>query len=409
MKDFKTCIKKSILLFLLCAIGMGSIACNSNTPNNSSQSSNGTSNEISTDLGSNSESNDNASISNEENSSSENNINPKEKISGTISALTGFSEGYAFAQTNNQEDKLYCINTAGEIEFVLDIEILESAFLVGYVKSFCNGIADLNGTLCNKEGKFATPESVGVTKFLSNTFEDGYIFTETKIAGYADTTYKTGVMDSQFNWLLEPTEALYDCSYCGNGVLYLSNETYFDIKTGEAIESPSIEDLTPPNPLPSEYWMRENLKFYNPLTEELMLDLSSVTNITRVTDFQNGKCLAKYYNKENSKYFFNFIDEKGEFLFDPIPVFDSYTMIFNHEIGDEFVVFYDDNSGSKINFKSYDTSGNLLGSINTKDLKYANYSLVSVSESIIVLRGGYTSSSYYYAFDKNFNLLPFCK
>lgn len=405
--DFKTCIKKCALALLLLAISASSAACGVNSFETSSKTSNDVSNPASSEVGEEDEretdsENETTSLPNDEDSSFENNATPKEKISGTISSLTGFSEGYAFAQTNNQKDKLYCINTVGEIEFVLDIELRS-------VRNFCNGIAVLNGALCNKEGKLVTPESVGVTKFITTALYDGYIFTETEIAGYADTIYKTGVMDNQFNWLVEPTEALYDCSYCGNGVLYLSDGSYFDIKTNGTVESPSIDDLTPPNPLPSEYWLRENLKFYNPFTEELMLDLSSITNIMRVTDFQNGKCLAKYYNEENHKYFFNFINEKGEFLFDPVPVFDSYTMIFNHEIGDDFVVFYDDNSGSKINFKSYDTNGNLLGSINTKDLKYANYSLVSVNEGIIVLRGGYTSSSYYYAFDKNFNLLPFCK
>ena len=77
----------------------------------------------------------------------------KEKIFGTITAASTFSEGKAFVCVEEKPKKTYCINEKGEILFELDKKVDVAGDI--YV-TFVNGYAFLDGAVCDINGQIGS-------------------------------------------------------------------------------------------------------------------------------------------------------------------------------------------------------------------------------------------------------------
>ena len=133
--------------------------------------------------------------------------------------------------------------------------------------------------------------------------------------------------------------------------------TYWNLLTGELSEKM-------PTQFPSETWRyNEYKKVFVNLDNEVVLDISDLTNLNRAYKFRNGNCIIEYYNRQANKYYFNLINEHGKFLFEPVETCLGSRNIYMYSLGKDFVVL-----GNNWNdFASFDLNGKLIKSIEEKD------------------------------------------
>lgn len=174
------------------------------------------------------------------------------KINGEIIAASVFSEGLAFVELSKEKGKTYCIDKKGNIIFDLDIDLSVNGDIYA---TFINGIAYVNEGFCDTTGKVTKPADVGATTFnYCATLKGGYIIAEVITSDYSNTNKKLGVLNTKFEWTVEPSEKLYNefvDEYGGfkihnalNTSDYIVGDLYYNselekalnLKTGEVIK-----------------------------------------------------------------------------------------------------------------------------------------------------------------------------
>ena len=316
----------------------------------------------------------------------------EKKISGNITAASVFSEGLAFVTMQENEEITYCINQEGYIVFELDV----AAGVLGEIRgTFVNGLALIDGGLCDKTGKITYPEDVGATAFSDLALDGNYIIAERITSDYNSSKKELGVMNTSFEWVLEPTEELYiatggisdiplntSCFY-NNGWFYFDEtKKYLNLSTGEISEAVN-------QALPSKQWRGYDNSFYD-YDGNVMLDLSRYNTLQLasycnfVNGFINGKAPVRFINTETNKYYFSLIDEQGELLFEPVETikFDAFDYDGEHILVIDYML-------NPKEIQCFDTQGNLLGQINLDTISKNKAWECTVSDGIICLSAGY--------------------
>ncbi len=319
------------------------------------------------------------------------------KLEGTIAAASVFSEGLAFVKITGNKDTTYCITKEGYIVFVLDSSYNISNVELYFANlKFVNGLAPINNGLCDTTGKVTYPEDVGATRFYDIALEGKYILAEKITSTYNSAKKEFGIMDLSFNWVVEPTEALYnafsfsestyyhkDYLFCGD------NKCYLNLKTGEIV-------YEPPFSTPSSEWSIYTDHTYRDENKNIVLDLSQHETIYKLGEFKNGKAGILFYNKESRTYYFTLIDEKGKFAFEPVS-FEAATGLREICYDGKDTIFITTGSLGGDAAMCYNTNGELIGSMSTDTLKSMSYRFM-FSDGVVRLIGGYNFSyeTYYY-------------
>ena len=428
-------MKKSKLSVLLCCIlclcTITFCACNStpdvsadknstdNTlPNSTSTDSIATEN-ASTDSTSTEKSESNKDNDNTTNNDPDENANPTlEKLEGTIFYSTGFSEGKALVGILENTSSLFCINKSGEVvcelkntgwNSMLDEEspLLHNGLI--YIAQSLN-----YGVFGDDKGNVITPEQKNVSKFNPTALENGYIIAD--ICDDNNVVIKRGIMNTSFEWVVEPNEALADIylnsqyDICHTDYVYsiIDNKTV-NLKTGE------ISDTTA---LPSPYDLTFKVKFdngaatitfYKNKTEEAF-KLTGLINFFEIGSFSYGKTALYFLNPTTETYSFSMIDTNGNILFEPIELGSNYKEVV---WDDTCIIYQQENEYNEADkFYSYDFSGNLLGTANIFGIgeTKGEIKLVKVSDSTVVIcaeapLGHGVTSNRVYIYDKTFQLL----
>lgn len=334
-----------------------------------------------------------------------------EKIKGTITRGLVFSEGLAFVCLDGNNEKVYCINKEGYIVF----EAEERLFMYDRAK-FMNGIALVNGNIYDTTGKCITPESVGATKFYRVALEGGYILATKITADYSSSKKELGVLNKEFKWILEPNEELYKAledqlhhleavnsnSFYFNDYICFQDEKsipapsnvakYLNINTGELTETASFE-------IPS-YGLFFGGFTYKDYQDNIIIDLSKHNNIEYVRDnhddgnFKDNKAPVFFNNKDAGRYYFTFINEKGEFLFEPKEI-KNMTTVESFCFDGEYLLIVDSLSAKHI--QCYNIKGELLGELKTETLgRNRSYSCY-INNGVIYVESSY--KGYYFSTD----------
>ncbi len=284
------------------------------------------------------------------------------KIQGEIQAATVFKDGLAFVELTGVSNKTYCINKEGNIVFEIN-EQLSAATII--YEEFVNGLAFVNEGFYDAAGNFTMPADVGATKFYGQAVSAGYIIAEVITADYTSTSKKLGVLDTNFQWTVEPSEELYDAFSKSNGGLAIESHLYtqdcvvgdvyynynlgktLNLKTGEVTKGTSALNIDTSD---SSVWYygRSPKGYYNIIDDTLVLDLSDKGSVSGGTSFVNGRAAILYYNEEADRHYVTIIDVAGNHLFEPVETkyssveFDGeYILVKERSLGEYGEVFND--------------------------------------------------------------------
>ena len=340
------------------------------------------------------------------------------KIDGEILSASLFSEGLAFVELSQEEGKSYCIDKKGHIVFELDIDLS----IDGDINStFINGLAYVNEGLCNTTGKVTKPADVGATTFYyASTLSAGYILAEVVTADYSNTSKKLGVLNTNFEWTVEPSADLYnefadeygysEIDNALNTTDYTVGDLYFNVslekalnlKTGEVIKDKS--KIGTPS---SSLWIlgsggSQYTGYYLPsessyLSEEnLILDLTKNGEVCSATSFVNGRAAIVYRNTSANKYYVTMIDEEGKHLFEPVET--KYSSV---ETDGKYILVSDTALGSGDYAEVFNNKGEKTGEIDVSADTSKSYHLhlgdgvILVRAGIINMMSGYNGKAYY--------------
>lgn len=340
------------------------------------------------------------------------------KIDGEIYAASIFSEGLAFVELAKDRDKTYCIDKNGNIVFELNIDLSVNGDISS---SFINGLAYVNEGLCDTSGKVTKPEDVGATSFIYiPTLKAGYILAEVIKADHSTASMKLGVLNTKFEWTVEPSEDLYKEFtneygwFCISSALYTSDYTVGDIyyntdlnkrlnlKTGEV-----TNDKLKTEKVDSSLWLRKyGYDHYTGYSlpegcsdssqDELIIDLTEKGFVYNATSFVNGRAAVMYYNASVKKYYVTMIDENGEHLFEPVE-----TACNSVETDGEYVLVSDAKLGNADHAQIYNYQGEKMCELDfSKDSGKAHILQISdgvvlVSSGVISMMSGYSGKDYY--------------
>lgn len=320
-----------------------------------------------------------------------------QKLEGKITGASVFNNGYALVCVNGDDDTTYCIDKEGNIIYQMD----EKFSINGTISSTI-----VNGQLLNKiiganaiydmTGKATRPEDVGATKFYDIALEGGYILAEKVTADYASTKKEIGILNFDYEWVVEPSEEIYTAiekdlsfltavnygSYYHDGYIFFENSRcYLNIMTGEILND--IDHKTP-----SEHWTSYSTdgKYFDS-DQNIMLDLSHHANVKLVFSpvFKNGKAPVFFHNVEAGAYFFTLVDETGNFQFDPVQVIGIPVVGYVSYDGQYLLI--SDRSYSVNRVQCYNAHGELVGS-------YYNQKSFSaeLSNGVILIKTGTLTS-----------------
>jgi len=329
------------------------------------------------------------------------------KIKGEITAASVFSEGLSFVSVDGNKSKIYCIDKQSNIVFEFDNNI-EYALDIIPIK-FEQGYALINGAICDTKGKFVYPKDVGVTQFYDFALKGGYIIATRVVADYSSSKKELGIMNTNFEWVLQPSEEIYskleqgllsaiygvnESFYSDNYIYFSGCRKYLNVETGEVSDFVNTR-------LSSETWIYNiDRTMINP-SGEVMLSLRELENIesTGNNTYKNGKIPLVFYNQDVAKRFWTIADEKLNFLFDPIEMVDHSVESYRSWIkfDGEYTVFYDEPTKK---MRSYNSKGELLG-----DLNVENLSTGYIENGVILLVSGGANSKKYHYYNVDFTPL----
>ncbi len=340
------------------------------------------------------------------------------KIDGEIIAASNFSEGLAFVELSKEKGKTYCIDKKGNIVFELGIDLSINGDIYA---TFINGLAYVNEGFCDTTGKVIKPADVGATNFYYvSTLRAGYILAEVVTSDYSDTNKKLGVLNTKFEWTVEPSENLYNefadeygysqIDSALNTPDYTVGDLYYNdslekalnLKTGEVIKDK--EKLGTPN---SSLWVLgsdyiQYTGYYLPgessylSDDRLILDLTKNGVVCSATSFVNGKAAIVYHNANANKYYVTMIDEAGKHLFEPVET--KYSSV---ETDGKYILVSDTKIGSGDYAEVFNDKGEKTGEIDVSADSsmsyhfYINDGVILVRAGIINMMSGYKGKAYY--------------
>lgn len=229
---------------------------------------------------------------------------------------------------------MVCIDEKGLEQFSLpDVNIDE-------VSNFYNNIALIDSRyIIDKKGKIIhdlKKEFDVEIIMLPDSYFDGFIFVSKKV----NDIYMTGIMDSNLEWLIEPTSKLGSFEVKGNYLYYFYSLEYYDALSNEFINEDGFQQRHVHRSFPDSglifleqkydgmfSYECENIEekgeiglsdlcktgFYNE-SLEMVLDLSNYKSVKPVSDFLDGKCLIEF-NDEQNEHYTGLINMNGEFVF----------------------------------------------------------------------------------------------
>ncbi|MBR6619596.1 MAG: hypothetical protein IKK85_04575 [Clostridia bacterium] len=279
-----------------------------------------------------------SSLKDDKTFNTENSIFQKyDKDNSKIIENGNFSEGLCLVAYEDEPQYTYCIDLKGRIQFRIDYDFIEMH------TEFHNGILflyDINA-FCDTKGNLIYPEDVGASNFYRFTYENGYI-----IADIIDNgIIKVGVLNTDFKWVVEPSENLYyslcnyrgeyqlpivsSDNYCFEHYYYIhSIKTFVNLKTGETSKYPDIDFR-----LPTKGYLIDDAKYKTP-NHDTIIDLSDFEDDYNLSAELNS-FVGNYapvvfttvrYNDDPTPHatYFTLIDSKGNFSFDIVKAFDGY-------------------------------------------------------------------------------------
>ena len=276
------------------------------------------------------------------NSNTENNGNnqEKKKISGTIEVGTVFSDGLALVRLVGDENTTYCIDKEGYIVFEADIG--SGSFGTG----FRNGYAIISGKIYDRTGESTAPEDVGATEFYLTIAEHGYILATKITSDFTGTKKELGILNEDFNWIVSPSEELYQGLFTDHGSPYVStysnhylylpgSDSYLNILTGKISETE-----------PEDFVSDPELRYiyggtYRDEDANIVIDLREYDTIAFGGSFVDEKAVIVFKNqvsKYDYKYYYTIIDKDGVFAFDPVEI-DLINVEADMSFDGEYVVF----------------------------------------------------------------------
>lgn len=327
------------------------------------------------------------------------NISSKLKTT-KISRVGLFSEGLCVLELQNEEDTMYCIDENGDIKFKV-----ENQFFYDNCE-FINGLSYIQqNTFCNTKGEIIRPEDVGVTNFYPTALKEGYILAEVVTASFDSTVMEFGIMDTDFNWVVEPSVELYSEIYRNgkvnqfsvsenykrygqNGYCYIENiKGFLELSTGKIYYYPDI-----PLEFPAECgYVTHDYKFVD-IDDNVYVDLSKyyASDVTRVfySGFENGYLPILFYNYQADTCYITLYDKNGKALFEPVEVwkFDrsgswqsGFEMTFD---GEYILVEYGNTSMKKA--KCFDIEGNLVGEFNPDTSNRSSNLYLKFNDGVII-------------------------
>lgn len=339
-----------------------------------------------------------------------------EKLTEQVFRSADFSEGLAAVVVGGRNGRGCVINKNGEIVFDLGFEI-ENSYSVSYCK-FLNGYMFIDGGVCDKEGNFTYPEDVGAVKFYAVALEGGYIFAEIVEADFSSTKKSLGILNTKFEWVVQPSEQLYTSLLNDYGYLAFDtaiNTSYFyhdgyvyidEIKKIVNVDTGIVQEVEGTDfTYPSKTWQWYTDGTCRDNNENIMVDLSMYENLAvyMCGSFYNGYAPIMFYNESAETYFFTLVNEKGEFKFEPVDIKMSTASSLMTD-GNTIMVanaYY----GTELLIKTYDTNGNQIAEFNTDSIgKYCSYT-VSIGNGVVLINGAYNYSHYVWYYTPEFDPL----
>lgn len=329
------------------------------------------------------------------------------KIDGEITGASVFSEGLAFVCLDGNQEKTYCIDKNGYIVFELDKKLVVNGRIEN---KFVNGLTIIDNALCDAEGNLTEPQEVGATRFYAIALKGGYILAEKITSDYSSSKKELGVMNKNFEWVVSLSESLYEsvsedlysitavnteCYYSDKFIYFYDSGKYLNLENGELSDSASV-------PLPSEKWISYDDNTFRDYNENIILDLSQHSNATLLNSdhYVNGKASISFFNQETGMYYFTVIDEKGEFLFDPVEVKNMQIDYLDYD-GENVLI---SDSGVK-KMQCYNSKGELLGELETESIEKNKGYSCDIGDGIITVHAGYNSSHNCYYYNTDFSTL----
>ncbi len=324
------------------------------------------------------------------------------KIKGEIYNASAFSNGLAFVELSEEQGKTYCIDKKGNIIFELDIDLS----VAGRIDSkFINGLAYINEGICDTSGEITKPEDVGATSFIfAPAISAGYIFAEVVKSDYSNTVKKLGILNTKFEWTVEPSEKLYNeftdeygNNKITNAYLYYTVGDYFydiglnkalNLKTGEVVNGKPKE-----MPKSSQWVLVHSVSKYTGYcisgeTSDIVLDLTTNGEVYSASPFVNGKAAIVYRNTSANKYYVTMIDETGKHLFEPVE-----TKYFNVQTDGKYILVSDDGNGTADYAETFNDKGEKLGEIDVSEDTKFTYKF-TLNDGVVLVQGG-TKKAYY--------------
>ena len=312
------------------------------------------------------------------------------KLDEEIEFASDYSEGLAFVRTKSNQQ--YFINQAGEI--VIDLKGVSNLSTTNFV----NGLAqiDKKGSVCDKSGKITTPESVGATYFYVDALAGGYLIAHIVDANYAGTINKLGVLNSDFQWLIEPTEENFKLLVDENSELPemgKSSQNYFykdflyifDLQQFLYLKDFTLHTEWEYDNVPETWicWSGSDSAQYtyiaNDYSENPILELNQISNFCGSSKFVGDNAVAIFYNPSANQSFFTLIDAKGNFLFEPVKVFDGAIGSYIAFDGNYIALCGSDT------YKVFDKNGKLMGEMTRQH----SYSVPSIADGVFCVDNCY--------------------
>ena len=313
-----------------------------------------------------------------------------EKLDEQIETASDYSEGLAFVRTKFKQQ--YFINKNGEI--VIDLKGTSDLATTNFINGFAE--IDQNGSVCDKNGNITNPESVGATYFYCDALAGGYLIAHTIDANYAGTINKLGVLDLNFEWIIEPTEENFKL-LAGEDKklpeLGKSSQNYFykdylyvcDLQQFLYLKDFTLHTGWGYDNIPETWtcWSGRDSAQYtyiaNDYAENPVLELNGIPNFCGSSEFVGCNAVTIFYNQSANQSFFTLIDAKGDFIFDPVKAFDGAVgpyIVFDGN----YIVLCGTNE-----YKSFDKNGNLIGEMARRH----SYSIPSLSDGILCVDNCY--------------------
>lgn len=306
-------------------------------------------------------------------------------------AATNFVNGRA-AVAKSKAGPVYIIDKKGNILYEFD---LHGKNIMGLFEVGQFFLVNREGKigLINWDGELVWDEDMGVSAFYTNAAEDGYILAEQVIETFDSTTHKLGVLDNNFNWIMEPTEEMYEKAplsrykytrdyYYHKGYLYITEyDNCLNILTGEVVKYRDVGFEHP-----SESWTVMGDTLVDP-SMDVKIDLSQYTNMYGFGRFEGGLTHISFRNRQTGTYFFTLVKEDGTFAFDPVEVGEGIPSISR----DSSVIVM--TTGTFI--KSFDATGKLLGEIDIEEAFNLRYLSTDVGDGVVKIAIKFDEIVYY--------------